>query len=210
MFFNRTLSNANQQFFYLTVWNDNNGKPGDTIYSRIENVKLPDTIDQLVTYHLEVPVRISGTFYVGTIQTTDDNLNIGFDMYNDAHENLMYNVTGDWLTSSFPGALLLRPVIGKPLPVGIHNIQTITGHLSLFPNPNNTGVITLSIPGMEDQNQQVNSLDIKVNNLFGQPVFESGYSKVIQLTDLPAGIYIIVVTNPGTGKNWTGKIIITK
>lgn len=210
MFFNRTLSNANQQLFNLTVWNDNNGKPGDTIYSRLENVKLPDTIDQFVTYHLEVPVRISGTFYVGTIQTTDDNLNIGIDTYNDAHENLMYNVIGQWLTSSFPGALLLRPVIGKPLPVGIHTVQTTTGHLSLYPNPNNTGVITLSIPGIENPNQPATSLEIKVNNLFGQSVFISGYSKVIQLPDLPAGIYIVVATNPATGNNYTGKLVITK
>lgn len=210
MFFNRTLSNSNQQLFNLTVWNDNNGKPGDTIYSRIVNVNLPDTLDQFVTYHLEAPVRISGTFYVGTIQTTDDNLNIGFDTYNDAHENLMYNVIGPWVTSSFPGALLLRPVIGKPLPVGIHNIQPSTGHLSLYPNPNNTGVITLSIPGIENPNQPATPPEIKINNLFGQSVFTSGYSNVIQLPDLPAGIYVVVMTIPATGKNYTGKLVITK
>lgn len=210
MFFNRTLTNANQQLFQLTVWNDNIGKPGDTIYSRIVNVALPDTIDQFVTYRLENPVRISGTFYVGTIQTTDDNLNIGFDTYDDAHDKLMYNVVGTWLTSSFPGALLLRPVIGKPLPVGIHNLQTTTGHLSLYPNPNNTGFITLSYPGSENQHPSANSMVITVDNLFGQPVFTSGYSKVIHLPDLPSGIYIVYAVNHADRTKWTGKLVISK
>jgi hypothetical protein len=210
IFFNRTLSNANQQIFNLTVWNDNNGKPGDTIYSRLEIVDLPDTLNQFSTYRLEVPVRISGTFYIGTIQSTVDNLNIGFDTYNDAHNNLMYNVNGQWLTSSFPGAILVRPVIGKPLPVGIGKIPVQTGHLSLYPNPTATGIVTVSIPGMENQDQEAASLRIRINNLLGQPVFESSWSKVIQLNDVPAGIYCVVVTNHGTGKNWIGKLVIPK
>ena len=33
MYFNRTLDNANEIFFNLNVWNDNNGEPGEIIYS---------------------------------------------------------------------------------------------------------------------------------------------------------------------------------
>jgi hypothetical protein len=210
IYFNRTLSNANLQAFFLTVWNDNDGTPGDTIYCRLVNVNLPDTFDQFATYHLEVPVRISGTFYVGTIQTTDDNLNIGFDTYNDAHDNLLYNAAGRWLTSSFPGAILLRPVIGKPLPVGIHSIPSSTGHVSVFPNPNNTGVLELSIPGSENKDQPASSMKVEINNLFGQKVFESRYSKLLQLPDLPAGLYIITVNGASSARNYTGKLVITK
>jgi hypothetical protein len=210
MYFNRTLNNANLQPFLLTVWNDNNGKPGDTIYSRQVIVQLPDTIDQFVTYRLETAVRVSGTFYIGTIQTTDDNLNIGIDTYNDAHQNLMYNVIGNWLTSSYQGALLMRPLVGKPLPVGIRTIPASAHHLSIFPNPTNTGSISLSIAGAEDQVRSLASADIKIYNLFGQPVYDCRYTKVITIPDLPAGIYPVVVTNPGTGNTWTGKLIITK
>ena len=210
MFFNRTLSDANLQLFNLTVWNDNNGKPGDTIYSRQVSVALPDTMNQLVTYRLDNPVRLSGTFYIGTIQMTDDNLNIGFDTYNDAHNNLLYNAGGSWLSSSFPGALLLRPVIGKPLPLGIPLIQPATGHLSIYPNPNNTGSLSLSIPGIVDQDPSAISLNIRINNLMGQQVAESVYSKNIQLSELQDGIYFVLVTNNKTGYHYTAKLVITK
>ncbi|RLD75411.1 MAG: hypothetical protein DRJ10_15325, partial [Bacteroidetes bacterium] len=35
MYFNRTLNNASEKYFYLTVWDDNgNGEPGDIIYEK--------------------------------------------------------------------------------------------------------------------------------------------------------------------------------
>ncbi len=209
IFFNPTLSEANQQFFYLVVWNDHNGKPGDTIYSNIEYVRYPDTINKFVTYHLTRPLRITSTFYVGVIQTTDDNLNIGFDKYDDAHQNIMYNVIGQWLTSSQTGSLLMRPVLGKPIPVGIPRLPAIPGRLLIYPNPATTGSITVEIPSTREYSGS-NQLRIKLVNVYGQVVYSGMYSRTIHLADIPAGIYLVEVSGMTDGKSFNGKLIITK
>ncbi|MCX6252036.1 MAG: T9SS type A sorting domain-containing protein [Bacteroidetes bacterium] len=209
IFFNRTLSDANQQFFLLTVWNDNNGNPGDTIYSRVEYVRLPDTLDMFTTFLLEVPVRISGTFYIGTIQTTDDNLNIGFDMYDDAHDKILYNADGEWLTSSYPGALLMRPVIGKPLPVGIAETQKQDNLLRIYPNPNNTGKLTVCLSETTGQKNHPASM-ITIRNMVGQLVLSTDFKESIILPDLPAGIYVLSVGNLTNGTTHNSKLIITR
>jgi hypothetical protein len=210
IFFNPTLSEANKQFFYLTVWNDNNGSPGDTIYSRLYYVWYPDTLNDFVSYYFERPVRVSGTFYIGMVQTTDDNLNIGFDKYNNSQENLMYNVTGEWLTSSFTGALMIRPYVGKRILIGTNDLPAFAGAMKIFPNPSTTGLATITLPGSVDQNPEGEPALLKVSNIFGQLVKEEKFSGRVDLQSLPNGIYFLEVTNGVSGKIHTGKLVITK
>jgi hypothetical protein len=210
IFFNKTLSNANQQFFYLTVWNDNNGKPGDTIYSRIAFVRFTDVLNKFVTYHLEVPVRISGTFYIGMITTTDDNLNIGFDRYNNAQENLLYNSAGQWNTSAFSGSLLMRPLIGKPIPLGIPGKRSPSSHLSVFPNPCAASSVRISCSEPELDPAQPGSFMLRVRNMMGQDVLLRPYEPVVDVSRLISGLYIVEVKNPATGKLFTGKLLIIR
>ena len=113
IFFNRTLSNNNEQFFYLCVWNDIGGKPGDTIFSVLEYVRFSDSLNQFVTYRIDPGLPISGTFFIGTIQTTDDNLNIGFDRYNNSSGNIFYNSSGTWYTSAYSGSLMMTAACGQ-------------------------------------------------------------------------------------------------
>ena len=42
---------------------------------------------------------MSGTFYVGWIQTTDDLLNIGLDLNKNSNQYMFYNFNGTWLNS---------------------------------------------------------------------------------------------------------------
>jgi len=210
MYFNKTLTSENQQFFYLTVWNDNNGKPGDTIYSRLEYVKFSDNLNQFITYRFEVPVRISGDFYIGTITTTDDNLNIGFDSYNNAYGNLLYNSTGQWLTSAFSGSLLMRPLIGKPLPLGIPVHHSEPKRLQIYPNPCSCETVIVTHEYLTSQ--VINSEHSKtvLRNLTGQEVFSDRYNKTLDVSGLPGGMYILEVINSETGKQFTGKLVITR
>jgi hypothetical protein len=210
MYFNKTLTNNNQQFFYLTVWNDNNGKPGDTIYSRLEFVRYADNLNQFITYRFEVPVRISGDFYIGTITTTDDNLNIGFDSYNDAHGNLLYNSTGQWLTSAFTGSLLMRPLIGKPIPLGIPLHHSEPQRLSIYPNPCSGGMITVTNEYLARKDFNADHSMLVVRDLYGREVISARYDKVLDVSGLPAGMYILEVINNDTGNRFTGKLVITR
>jgi len=54
-------------------------------YSQLVLAQYSDSLNKFTEYRLNWPVRLSGTFYVGTIQTTDDNLNIGFDTFDNAN-----------------------------------------------------------------------------------------------------------------------------
>ncbi|MCX6243581.1 MAG: T9SS type A sorting domain-containing protein [Bacteroidetes bacterium] len=209
IFFNQTLSQTNQQFFYLTVWNDNSGFPGDTIYSRLAYPGYSDSLNDFKTYRLEKPVRISGAFYVGTIQTTDDNLNIGLDTYDNAAANLFYNVTGPWIASSISGAPMVRPVIGKPLPLGITSLSVQKRTLTVYPNPCNTGRIRLSMQGMTG-NQDNNDVTISITGLTGQEVYHSGWTEIIDVSMLPAGMYFIKAQHRGDLQHSVAKLIIMK
>jgi hypothetical protein len=208
IYFNHTLGHNNQQFFYLTVWNDNNGKPGDTIYHRIAYVNYTDSLNKFSTYHLENPVRISGTFYVGTEQTTIDNLNIGFDLYRNSEEFMFFNVAGTWLASTQGGTLLMRPVIGKPIPLGIPSLLAEQGKLSIYPNPARNGWVHVILPDAQKSgNDKINRVFV-IHDLTGRNILNGIYSETIDISSLTEGIYLLEVYSPTENHRYTGKLVI--
>lgn len=209
IYFNHTLEKNNIQFFYLTVWNDNSGFPGDTIYSRLVLPQYSDSLNKFTAYRLEHSVRISGTFYIGTIQTTDDNLNIGLDTYDNSAANLFFNVTGSWIASSITGAPMVRPVIGKPLSLGIANITSGKGSMKVYPNPYSTGQVHIS---MDESGtlQNKENWTISISGLTGQQVYHSRWTDVVDVSGLPSGIYIIEARNTMTLQHLVSKLVIMK
>lgn len=114
IYFNHTLNNDNAGIrFQLTVWDDNNGKPGNIIYQDAQR-RYPEFkgFNQYVRYILDSPVICNGTIYVGLSQATSDYLNIGFDRNNDASQYIMYQTSQGWQTTILRGALMLRPYFG--------------------------------------------------------------------------------------------------
>jgi hypothetical protein len=210
IYFNKTLSKSNQQFFYLTVWDDNNGKPGDTIYSRLAYVGYSDSLYKFLIYRLEKPVRISGDFYVGIITTTDDNLNIGFDRYNNSQENLLFNSTGQWSTSAFSGSLMMRPLIGKLLPLGVppHNPGIL--QLLVYPNPCSGETVSITNESFAVHPFDSENTNLVVRDLYGRELISTRYSKTLDVGGLQSGMYIIEVRNINTGRQFTGKLLITR
>ncbi|MFW5805067.1 MAG: T9SS type A sorting domain-containing protein [Bacteroidales bacterium] len=145
IYFNKVLNDANQKYFYLTVWDDNGGLPGDTLRKQI-GVR-PEHIDSLYTYNyyaLDTPLYIADTFHVGWIKTTDDMLNVGFDLNRDASNNLHINMFGDWQSSSYKGALMIRPVFSEyEVKLGFDSPdkeQISLKEIQLYPNPATTTV----------------------------------------------------------------------
>ncbi len=210
MYFNRTLSGNSQQLFYLCVWNDNSGKPGDTVYSDIVMPLYADSLNQFFTYHLTRPLRITGTFFVGWMQTTNDNLNLGFDRYNDSHSEIFFNVAGEWLNSAYSGSLMIRPIIGKPIPVGISEKRPDNLRLEIYPNPCVGSLLHVSIPGQEFQHSNQESYLLSITDLMGQQMIQSRYSSSIDVSRLPAGLYFMELKNHEGVRQGTGKFMITR
>jgi len=206
MYFNQVLDNANFKYFYLCVWNDDVGTPGDTIYSEYTLPLYSEQLNKYFTYHIP-PLPVSGTIYIGWIQTTGDNLNLGFDAYNDHSNQIFYNTTGRWYPSAFSGSLMIRPVVGKPIPLGIEETKSPSAELQVFPNPCSDGILNLRLNTGGTSSAQ--SYKISISNLTGQTVYSSKYTEKLDLTSLNQGIYILYLTGPDGVKSAYRKIIIT-
>lgn len=185
MFFNRTVNDANQIYFYLTIWNDNGGIPGNIIYQ--QGGVRPEFEDEFYNFHtytLDNPLPVSGSIYVGWVQTTDEVLNLGFDKNNDRSDRLFYNTDGNWYNSLYAGTPMIRIVVGSENEPHV-GIEENENTVSLYPNPcNNCGMVNFSDSDLKK---------VSVIDLNGRLVLQSMCEGNLYTGDLRAGFYTIVV-----------------
>ena len=210
MYFNQTLGLSSQQYFYLTVWDDNNGQPGNVIYEQMGlRPEYESNLFKYYTYKLKHAVYLpAGTFYVGWRQTTGDNLNIGFDKNNDRHSEIFYNTSGSWSNSSFAGALMIRPVLGndKTAWVGIKE-KSDNKEINpvIYPNPVTGGIVYLNFG--ELSRTQKDNIAISLYSADGKLVMRTGFSNELNVGNLAKGLYFIRIITDDS-KPVTRKIII--
>lgn len=197
MYFNQTLNNASQKYFYLTVWNDNGGMPGTVIYEKAGQRPLYENeLNRFHTYQLDQPLPLSGSFYIGWRQTTDDNLNVGYDRNTDNKDKIFYNVDGSWLQSLQSGSLLIRPVLGRynqPF-TGISTPISQKGELKVFPNPCMNDEINVIF---EDEISASSNITLVITDLQGRIITETAYQSRITLPSISKGMYLIYLTENG-------------
>jgi hypothetical protein len=185
MFFNRTVNDANQIYFYLTIWDDNGGVPGNIIYQQLGvRPEFEDGFYNFHNYTLETPLAVSGSIYVGWIQTTDEVLNLGFDKNNDRSLRLFYNTDGTWYNSLYAGTPMIRIVVGNDSEphVGIDETENTT---TIYPNPcSNCGFVSFS----DSELKKVTIIDMN-----GKMVQQVLCEKEFNTENLSAGFYTIVV-----------------
>jgi len=188
MWFNSVLENANFDYFTLKVWDDDNGFPGNELYSS-ESLLPSQSSDFLdfVSYFLEEPLFVSGTFYVGFYQNHDTQLNLGFDQNSDARGNFFYKTADEWVESFFKGAPMVRPVLGKYFnPVSVPNNSPIT--FSVFPNPTSQ-YVTIKL-----NDDSFNFDKVMIYDMYGKllKIYTSGQnSNVIDLSSFAPGVYVL-------------------
>ncbi len=186
MFFNHVLNEENQRYFFLTIWGDNNGVPGDTLYQEIG--VLPDYSDDIcgfTYYPLDSAIFINNTFYIGWVKTTDHMLNIGFDVNRVSNQHLFFNTTGEWKQSSAQGAVMIRPVFGKnPYPLVNYNIIAENTDFEIYPNPANN-FINFSL---SSQNKPE---IIEIYDINGRILIKTPFADNIDVSNLSQGIYFV-------------------
>lgn len=182
--FNRALNDENVAPFILTVWDDNYGEPGNIIYELPS--QLPSFADDylnFVTYYLEEPMPVSGTFYVGFQQNHDTQLNIGFDQNNDARGKFFYKTTSAWKESFLKGAPMVRAVVGKSFDhsgIPQHNNENA---VSLYPNPTYDLIfIQTDLTNLEYQLYDSYGRLLESNNL---------YDNTLSMIKYPSGLYFL-------------------
>ena len=183
--FNHTLNDANNKYFDIVVWKDNNGKPGDEIY-RLSNKKpiWSEDINRFAYYPFDRRVRLNGTFYVGLVQRENGLINIGIDMTNDNAQYNFFNSNGSWQQSSMHGSIMIRPVVGKGYYIGVEEI-TDDAQVSLYPNPTSNH---LHIEGVE------HGLTISVYDVTGRQVMQVPFTTNLSVEGLHPGLYLLSIT----------------
>ena len=201
MFFNRVVNDANQIYFYLTIWDDNNGIPGNVIYQQSGvRPEFELGINGFHTYVLSEALPVNGTIYVGWEQTTSDVLNLGFDKNNDRSNNFFYNVDGNWYNTLYAGTPMIRIIVGSsPIPhVGIEDKEK---SLLVYPNPcNDCGFIQFN----DNQIKKVSIIDLN-----GRIVKQTNCSDILNIEDIGAGYYILMVEKSNKNPEFF-KWILTK
>jgi hypothetical protein len=205
IYFNRTQGNANELFFNLKVWRDNNGRPGQVAYSE-DDLKVAwneSMIYGFYYYKFEKPVLVQGKFYVGWEQKQAGSLNVGFDANNDKHEKIFYTIDNDWQNSSFHGALMIRPVVGFEGFVGQQEIaDDQMGELVVFPNPA-TGFFRFDPKLISHDGKD----KITIYNILGLKVMERDLrSDRINVSTLSDGLYIVRMERGR--KNYVARLMI--
>ncbi|MFW5821010.1 MAG: T9SS type A sorting domain-containing protein, partial [Bacteroidota bacterium] len=207
IYFNQVRDSLNlNYYFYLEVWDDNNGIPGNLIYSQLGIKPSYSPLNKMVRYELDSAISVKkGVFYIGWKKTVDRMLNIGLDLNRNNSSNNFYTIGGEWLQSEIPGSVMLRPVLSKkPLKTDIQYESVNYDLLKIYPNPANN-YIQAELPGNTSS-----LIEITIFDPGGRMVLRKDiYSGEKIFTDaLDDGIYLLKATELNGGNSFTQKFII--
>jgi hypothetical protein len=197
IYFNKTLNNASQIYFFLNLRKQINGFP-DTAYISLTGVRpeYETELNQFYYYPFNDTVYVADTFYVGWTQTTEDMLNVGLDLNRQGNQNLYYNIGGGWKQSQVAGALMIRPVFcGKyvaPLPQ-----KDKTMPVKLYPSPVKTRLMLDIPPQYMAQNIEINIYDMTGRLVYSENQYKGSS---IDVSGYKPGIYILKIK---TDENFT-------
>jgi hypothetical protein len=190
------------------VWDNNRGKPGNLIYSKIGT--RPEYSENLNTFHryrLDSAIVVKDTFYIGFVQTVEKLLNIGLDVNRSNMGNNFYTSGGVWLNSEIPATIMIRPVVSRnPIvstsPVGINPV-----HYIVYPNPARDQIyIKLS------NADSYNFFTFTISDLSGRIVLSElvNNHSSIDISHLNNGLYLISLQIENQVPLTVKKLIINK
>ena len=145
MCFVPSVNDVSDKLFLLTVWDDQNGEPGDVLYEDdVFNPRNPiysQGKNQYLSYYFidTMKIPVGNSFFIGWRQLDAERLNLGFDRNIDHSDEIFYSVNGgvSWLVSPFSGSAMVRPIFSTEMDasLGLFESQTKPVDITLFPNP---------------------------------------------------------------------------
>ena len=181
MFFPEMLDSVSNLFFELTIWDDFQGKPGNILYSQDVNPFHTEN-GSFHTYELNSPLGLSGTFYVGWKQTTDDVLNLGLDKNIISNNYMFYNSGSGWNNSQFQGSWMIRPIVStKEILLSNNQNREL---VKIYPNPCSS---KFTLSGIDNGILNIYSLQGKLI----KNITIDSESQFIFIDDLVPSVYIL-------------------
>ena len=151
-----------------------------------------------MTYVLERPVPLTGSFFVGIMQDHNTQINIGFDQNSDARPYFYYKTANYWAEPILKGAPMIRPLVGKLYTSGVIDYQTEIP-FKLYPNPAIQYNIYIEIDS--DECDELYPPYFFIYDMMGKEIKrgEVNHSvKAISIENLASGPYIVkLVTRNG-------------
>ncbi len=127
------FTNASQanQAIDLVVWNELDRKP---IFSKESLIPVKVPGQDFIYYSLDTNLRVSGDFYIGFTQFSNDFIHVGLDKVNDQADKIFYNVGGGWIQNKeVLGSLMLRPHVALAAP--FEQSELPESQFRIYPNP---------------------------------------------------------------------------
>jgi hypothetical protein len=189
--FNDSYMNTNKRAFDLMVWDDNNGMPGNNIFSKEEViVEQGEGINGFYTYKLPDGVPVDGIFYIGWRQRSETFLNAGFDVNTPHKSRQYYWLNGNWSQSQVQGSIMIRPIVGNRLiTTSIKDIyEDSRTQVKIWPNPASE-YINID-PGELQLNNQTS---IIIFDIAGRKLMEVPYREQIDISSLREGICFLAI-----------------
>lgn len=203
LLFNHTLNDANNKYFDIVVWKEENGRPGQEIY-RIGSQR-PQWEEQIYRFHyypFDKVVTHAGSFFIGIVQQSSSLINIGFDSSIDNSQFAFYNINGSWQPTEMHGTLMIRPVVGSSYYIGIEEPEVSSTLVSVYPNPA-SDLLHFSVQ------EGTEIATTCIYNLTGRKVYQSTFVGALSIDNLRDGLYFISLTTK-QGQVITQKIVIRK
>lgn len=192
-----SVVDVSQKLFLITVWDNDNGQPGNVLYEDDAfSPRQPSYVNGNNNYQSyyfadTVKVAVGTTFFVGWRQLDPDRLNLGLDRNIDNHTTIRYSVDGgnNWYTAPFSGSAMLRPIFSTLIDATLQTNETEEKELTIYPNPSN-GKLTVEF-------QNGHQAPLFVYNQLGQLMMSTD-SNQLDLSPLNSGIYFISSPNYST------------
>lgn len=191
-----TVIDISNDLFLLTVWDDNDGKPGDVIYEdEFYYPRQPIYTNGRNEFHTYVfkdtmKVGVGETFYVGMRQIDEDRLSIGFDANHDNADKTFWSVNGggNWYNANYPGSVMIRPIVSSlmdyTLGIETNELVAVDYDFTIYPNP------TRSVVNIRLENT-TNESSFQILDLNGRVIKEFTGTSQVDVSTLQSGIYLV-------------------
>ena len=215
-YFNQAVYDVSRKRFNYRIWKDlsgvNSATEDEIIYESEELFPTYSSVNNWRTFtphYLDTTLILSpGRYYIGWVQKSMFNLNVGWDKnygYSNnpdkINRNIYYKTFGNWSNNDLPsGTIMMRPHFGTPKEIyaSVNRINLGNNSIKIYPNPANDIVY---LPRVFSH--------IRICDVHGKQVLEFWNNSNLNVSGLKEGAYFVFL-NDNLKRFYTAKLIIHK